>query len=352
LTVAETKREYWPALDGVRGLAILLVVAGHATLLVGPTGGQIGVTVFFVLSGFLITSILSSELESTGKVSFGNFYRRRAARLLPALFAYVGISALLVSRFASGSQIWNASWPALAYTANYAQILGVDMGHNPHTWSLAVEEHFYFLWPAICVHFKAFRRPKILMGGVVVLVGLRFAVGLFDPFWAYHGTFTNGFALLLGCALAAAYRDRSGVSLPRGTAEVAAIGLFLLGNASLWWFGISGTESLPEVGIWLPVVAAALAGLMIWDLAARSSRSYFETPWLMHAGRISYGWYLWHAPFMFIAALNSTPEKRLLWMVVSFVIAEVSWRFLEAPILRRARRRIQSPSPERTGVRP
>ena len=139
----------WPALDGIRGIAILLVVASHFGL--GGTGGMVGVTLFFVLSGFLITYLLLDEREQTGRIDLKSFYGRRALRLLPALGFYLVGMAMLIWLLRLAIPIWDTTWPTALYLANYVQVLGGDLFANRHTWSLAVEEHFYLIWPLLVI---------------------------------------------------------------------------------------------------------------------------------------------------------------------------------------------------------
>ena len=136
-------------------------------------------TLFFVLSGFLITSLLTREMESSGSIRLGRFYFRRAYRLFPALVVYLlgaGIIAALQGR--ELSWIWNETWPAVSYTANYADLVMLDLAMNWHTWSLAVEEHFYLLWPVamILVIPRLSRRGMLVLLaiGILASVGMRF----------------------------------------------------------------------------------------------------------------------------------------------------------------------------------
>src|SRR5690606_14913209 len=126
------------ALDGLRGMAVLLVVLFHADEAV--PGGSYGVTIFFVLSGYLITRLLAAERDATGRVDYRRFFVRRARRLLPALLIVSATWALI-----SGS--WRDTLPALLYVSNYSTLSGGEWTPLHHTWSLAVEEHFYLIWP-------------------------------------------------------------------------------------------------------------------------------------------------------------------------------------------------------------
>lgn len=329
-------RPYWPALDGLRGYAVLLVVAGHAAVILGPTGGQIGVTVFFVLSGFLINTILLAELDNSRTISLRKFYGRRARRLFPALFVYLLGAGLIASRIVPWSRVWAATWPTIGYVTNYAHIAGVPYSYNAHTWSLAIEEHFYLVWPTLLLLLPRFRRVRALLPLCTALVVLRLVAGLIEPIWAYEGSLTNGYAIVLGCLLAAARNENVTLRLNHRWAELAAAVMLVAGQLSLTVFGSRG-NGLAVVGVWLGPIAATLAAVAIWDLIWRDEPSVFTSPWIRHVGRISYGWYLWHAPFMFIATFNGSAPERLFWVGVSFVIAELSWRYVEKPFLTRHR---------------
>jgi peptidoglycan/LPS O-acetylase OafA/YrhL len=137
--------KYNPALDGLRGVAIIFVLADHSGLL---TGGLIGVDVFFVLSGYLITSILLNELRQTGEISLSNFYWRRSLRLFPALGVLVAFELLRSFVSPHGSDIREGALVAIAYLQNWNNVFHFAPGGlMGHTWSLATEEQFYLLWP-------------------------------------------------------------------------------------------------------------------------------------------------------------------------------------------------------------
>jgi peptidoglycan/LPS O-acetylase OafA/YrhL len=138
-----------PALDGVRGIAVLAVLLYHVGCL---PGGWLGVDMFFVLSGFLITDLLMRERQRTGRVSFRNFYARRGLRLLPALIAVLAVTTVWTAWFGPGlwgKQAWGSAALVLFYVGNVAMIRGRDLGLLGHTWSLGMEEQFYLVWPAV-----------------------------------------------------------------------------------------------------------------------------------------------------------------------------------------------------------
>ncbi|MGA7271868.1 MAG: acyltransferase, partial [Acidimicrobiia bacterium] len=199
----------WPALDGLRGVAILLVFAFHLPFKTFLAGSY-GVVLFFVISGFLITTILLREVDANGRVDFGGFYARRAQRLLPALgLVIVGHLILQITVLGQPDQWWGRTWPVLAYVANYAAMAGNNLVHMSHTWSLAIEEHFYLVWPAILVAIPARWRWRttatLALGFLAWRLGLLWA-GASD-LRVYFGTDANAYAPLIGCALAVAHHE-------------------------------------------------------------------------------------------------------------------------------------------------
>lgn len=322
----QTGPGFWPGLEGLRGLAILLVFGYHL-----PWGafraGSYGVTIFFVLSGFLITTILVREHDANGEIDFSHFYQRRARRLVPALLGVVlGYLVLLGVVFKAPELWWPSAWPVLGYVSNYATILGRDLGHLTHTWSLAVEEHFYFLWPALLALLPArFRWRSTLISAVVFMlwrVVLAFGEG--PDARVEFGTDANAFALLLGATLAIGRLEgRIGRGSRVGTALAIAA---MVGIANL---PVHFTDASFRWGV-IPVA--------VLSLVAVAGATTETIPWLEWApfrwlGRISYGLYLWH--FLLISLpWEDWPIRPLFWQVVTpLLVASLSWRFIERPWL-------------------
>jgi peptidoglycan/LPS O-acetylase OafA/YrhL len=315
-------------LDAMRGVAVILVVACHAGvpgLLVG--GGTSGVTVFFVLSGFLITRILITQ------EGLRRFYLRRAARLLPALvlmLMVVGLFYLTASldfrSYALGAAL------TLSYVANWVPL--ADLGPLLHTWSLSVEEQFYLVWPLIVLVTPRRWLPHVLLGAVTASLLLRGAVGHAH---AIRGTDANTYALALGGLLAV-------VDLRRAPRIAAWVGWGLIGLAAaaprnfdhgfLWGLDFR----------WSPPIAAAGAGLLVWTAVTRAQRT---PPWLAHIADVSYGWYLWHLPLMLAVPLGL--RGRLIAATIALLCAEASLRWVERPILQRFR---SEPGQESSGRSP
>ena len=321
-------RVFWPGLEGLRGIAILMVFAFHL-----PWGafraGSYGVTIFFVLSGFLITTILTRELDSKGRIDFRYFYERRARRLLPALVGVVAGYLVLLAVVLKGPELWwPSAWPVLAYVSNYATILGRDLGHLTHTWSLAVEEHFYLLWPALLVWIPRQHRWRTVLGATALFTLWRgaIALGASSDARVEFGTDANAFALLIGATLAIGrVEGRIGRGSRIGTALALAA---LIGIANL---RIHFTHPSFRWGV-IPV--AALSAIAIAG-ATSEIIPWLELRPLRWLGRISYGLYLWH--FVLISLPWETwPFRPLLWqIVVPLLVAGLSWRFIERPWLRK-----------------
>lgn len=320
---------YWPALDGLRGVAILLVFGFHLPF--GPfRAGSYGVILFFVLSGFLITTILLRELDKNNTVNLRRFYGRRARRLLPALLVVVLAHLILqLTILGEPGQWWARTWPVLAYISNFVQIPGTQLVHMAHTWSLAIEEHFYLLWPISLLVIPRKWRFPLTVGLVVAFAAWRLnylATGATHN-RIYFGSDTNAFAPLLGCALAIGIHEKR---LPRPTRNVSA-----LATASVITAACIGWHYYDRRLLYLTVPLAVLATVAIHG-ALFEPAGWLENPVLRWFGKVSYGLYLWH--YMMIAL----PWEQLLpippaipMIAVPIALAGLSWRFVEAPLLGR-----------------
>lgn len=326
-----------PALDGVRGLAVLLVLLGHAGVGVVHTAGRVGVTVFFTLSGFLITALLLRELETSGRMDLRGFYTRRARRLLPALLVFLS-SMVLVTLLSDRSTAppWQDYLGAIFYVANYVISL---RGHDNvigHTWSLSIEEQFYIAWPFVVLLVLGSRRsPRrwmMLMSaallGCVVSLALRLALWDGGDGWRriYYGTDTRMDGLLWGCLLAI-YMSRRPTTRNR-----PVVALLSLGTIMALSFGTGRTEHL-----WVPTCVPLLTVVAIWALCQQQGGRLMTNRVLRYFGRRSYALYLWHFPLFGAAVTLPSPVRWpavALAALVSVLVAEMSWRCVEEPFLR------------------
>lgn len=332
---------YRPWLDGVRAVAVLMVVVQHTMGQMPIDLGNSGVGVFFALSGYLITSLLLDGRAADGSVSLAAFYLRRAARLVPALVLVVVVcDALFI--IAGDHGPLKGSLAALTYTANYAEILKSDfvLGFGP-TWSLAVEEHFYLLWPlfllwvtrrwglrtalwstlAVCVAALVWRAALAAMHAPVDLLAL--------------GSLERSDALLYGCAAAIAVRLGW---RPRAWMMWAGIGLVAVVTVA---FG--GEANYPAVVIGTATLSVGAAAVIVClDYAAAPCvRRLLSVRAVVAVGILSYGIYLWHGPAMRVAADfgHSGRAWRAVVAAVTVLVAGLSHRYLEVPVRARARRR-------------
>lgn len=300
-----------PALDGLRAVAIAMVVGYHVDSSVVPAG-HYGVILFLVLSGYVVTGSLCAEMDRTGRVDVGSFYRRRALRLLPVLVA------VCFAMVAVGTG-WSRVTAVLGFYANYARIGGLDLGRLTHTWFVAVIAHFYVLWPLVIASVRAEHRARIVGGLALAGIAWRaIAVGVMSPGWVYNATDTNAAALLVGCYLAVA---RPAPWRFAGWSVPALLALMLVPA-----FGNTGTAVL-----WGGLVALALSALTVQY--ALTSPALLENRVLLRTAELSFGLYLWH--YVFIRS------DIALWLalVLTLLATAASWYLLEQPVLRWAARR-------------
>lgn len=336
MTAGVTARTHWPGLDGLRGVAAIVVVLFHAGLGLSANG-YVGVDVFFALSGFLITAILLSEIAKHGRVRLRRFYFRRLLRLYPAL---VATCLLVLAAGAAGGELssaWRGIMAALLYVANWWMYTGHEAPLLDHTWTLAIEEHFYFVWPLLLLTLTNRRRWVSAIGALVA-----FAVMLiiFVPWSAsienVRGTYLRGFPIVWGSILAVlvhSWRHRF-PERPVVVASTLATGALL---AVLFM-----PLTIPEGVLTGPLGASGLltvvvlAGVVV-SPGSVASRSLSWAP-LRWFGARSYGLYLYHFPVMSVLRhhVDVGPDwaRVVLGMVLSVVVAWASFRWLEEPFLR------------------
>jgi peptidoglycan/LPS O-acetylase OafA/YrhL len=354
----DSRTSYLPGLDGVRAVAVVAVLGYHFGV---PhfTGGLLGVSVFFTLSGFLITSILLSGWRETGRLHLRRFYLGRARRLLPALgvvlLTVLSVTAL-VNRGDLG-QRWRETVAAAFYVSNWFTIrtgssyFDLFAGPTPleHLWSLAVEEQFYLVWPVlllVLLRRTRGRQPRVALitlglAGVSFLLLAVLAHGGIDNTRPYEGTDTRAGELLVGAALALVYRPaRIRVTPPLGVrAGVDVAGLAAL--AGIAWL-VTGTSyfslSLYRGGLLLLAVLSAVLLVAVTYPGSLSGR-LLGLPLPRWIGERSYGIYLWHMP---VVAFTPHPAQgtggwlwpALLELALTLLLASLSWSLIEDPVRR------------------
>jgi peptidoglycan/LPS O-acetylase OafA/YrhL len=318
-------------IEGMRAVAVLLVVAFHAGLPFVP-GGYVGVDVFFVLSGFLITGLLVDELQRSGTISFTGFYARRVRRLLPmaavVLAATAAAAHLLVppvdragvSQEVASAAVWVANWHFAGASTQYM----ADVGQSPvlHFWSLSVEEQFYLVWPLLLLCLaggpwlvrrswpKAVRRVGVgllAVGGLSLLLSARLTAT--DASLAYFGLHTRAWELALGAGIALARPLLP--RLPRHLAVAAGwLGLLMVVGSAVV---LDRSTPFPGTAALWPVVGTGLLVATGVATAGSGPARLLDRPVARFIGRISYSWYLWHWPCITFANLRwgSAPQDSL-----------------------------------------
>ena len=351
------KRRYITGLDGIRAIAVIMVLAYHLKLALFKSG-FLGVTVFFVLSGYLITGILISEVEEEGTIDLKNFWLRRIRRLVPAVMSMavviIFVSAV-VNRiiFTKGCKDFLASvlgfnnWWQIFNKVSYFEAAGVPSPFT-HCWSLAIETQFYLIYPLILlgiyklVKSRGEGRAKrgLLFAGVTLLLALIsviLMIVLFDPqkdaSRVYYGTDTRAFSLLFGALLAILWEYRmvprrlsASVNMVLGSVSFAVLLVMTIainGSSNFWYRGGQFFGTILTV-----LMVYAVSGRKTW-----LSR-FLSNPVLKWIGDRSYSIYLWHYPIILLISkgIKASWWITLIEIVLSVVLAELSYRFIETPI--------------------
>jgi peptidoglycan/LPS O-acetylase OafA/YrhL len=299
-----------PALDGLRGVAVAIVIADHAGFLPEPDGG-IGVTLFFVLSGFLITRVIV-EARERGTWSMAGFVANRFVRLFPALAVMVAVvsGVLLVRGFPVGA-VTSRAVPALAYVQNMEPRQSFPV--FGHTWSLGVEEQFYLLWPLALP--LVLRRARPLVFLALVIAGSAAVMILFPRDWLPM----HAYALLAGCALAL----RRPLTASQWMLPAGALALVV---------SLVIAPSFTQIYVYGPMVATPAAVLMV--AGAVPGNRWLEASPLRFTGRISYAAYLWHVPLLRLTGTTYARIAAIPPIVLAVIVAVGSTLIIEEPLRR------------------
>ncbi len=333
-----------PGLDGARGIAIALVLAGHA-LPSGFAAGSVGVSLFFVLSGFLITSLLLEERAGTGKIDLKHFYDRRIRRLLPAFVVCWAVVVVAMVFIGQAQQGLLDGLVAASYVGNWVIAAGNWLGPLTHTWSLAIEEQFYLVWPVVMLVALRYVRNRplaLILLLVAVTIELARAVAWTNGVpWIRlaYGTDLQADGLLLGCALAIIMHTRP-IHLPNLVRPIALAGLVAIAFA------------VPDPAYRFAgnTLAVLLSVALVAALVSSSGKDpVFNNRSLGYLGLISYGLYLWHFPILWFLGFTDSrpypgPALAVVGVVLSVAVAVASYVWVEQRF-RRPKARVSTVEP-------
>ncbi len=339
---AKAKAGYAPGLDGVRAIAVLIVLVAHFGLAHIIPGG-FGVTIFFFISGFLITRLLIAEREESGGVQFGKFYARRALRLLPALFAFLAITTLMFLPFGVSPTPLEA-FSAAFYLHNYFSLATAHAGvvsHMPwgHLWSLAVEEHFYIFYPLLFAALP--KRSHMLAALSFIIIGCLawrlFAIfGLHFPLdYPYKASDARLDSIGWGCLLAVML---DGAAKDSWLKKLIGLGPTLFAGALLAASFLLRSDEFRETIRYSMQGAAMFVGILnlfVWRPLSYGT-AFLEVAPLRFIGRLSYSLYLWHMPiadYLGHTFKGAGPIHMVLGFAASFVAACLSYYLIERPFL-------------------
>jgi peptidoglycan/LPS O-acetylase OafA/YrhL len=294
-------------------VAILLVLIGHAgaSYRIGSVAAA-GVTLFFALSGYLITGILQTEYERHGQIKLRHFYTRRLTRLGPPLLIMVLLTGPVLRPG------WDAVIPALTWTGNYAGLAGVDLGSYGHTWSLGVEEQFYIAWPLALLALIRLRGRlvTVVLWVVLALIAWRTLLTAAGELrYAYTAVETAGTAILGGCLVALARWRLPGRWAAFSLAGMLCVALAVAAS-SMWWV------------MWL-VVPLLVTPMAVVLVAAAQDAAWLEMKWLTTAGVTSYSVYLWHQPISHLISGTLSP----LGVAAGALVGIAAYAGAEAPLM-------------------
>ncbi len=350
-----------PALDGIRGVAVMLVFISHLHMILSPEltfrevtpwkfinrtfeAGFLGVDIFFVLSGFLITSLLLKERSSNQSGMVSRFYKRRALRLLPALYALL-IVDFFVSRWENFPRDiqWRTTWHALLYLNNWNIVwnFGATQDDLGHLWSLGIEEQFYIVWPIVMITIAALKIPPKIAISLTAIFAVFVTWHRLDLWnngvswlFLYVRTDARVDSLLIGATFAYVYRH---YRVPPKILNLLATSSFIGFIYIKYRFGSLPLHPFLFQGGF--TVIAVLAGTIILAAAEGAwfaNRVLISRP-LTVIGKVSYGLYLWHLPVFFVLGRHVTsgpkPLRILIGIVIASAVTSLSWYFVEKPFL-------------------
>ena len=340
-----------PALDGLRAMAVTVVIVYHLGFEAIP--GDIGVSAFFVLSGFLISWLLLQEIERTGRISFRQFYARRALRIVPAY--YVFLVLVYVQEHLRGYE-WDP-WLTISGFGYFVNYYNGTHGHPntaiAHAWSLSVEQQFYVLWPILLnlLMRKGTRVVACALAGIIAcVVGIRslmyfgFAV---DHSYLYNAFETRFDSIAVGCLVAIVSNQRRFVMLATVLSKSAlspAITLLLLCYSRIW----GAADYHYSVGFTIDSLLLALFMVQLLILSRQPAWHWLDHPAMVYLGKISYSLYLYHVLAMGIAsrlAPHQVGAKVMVSLVLCVLMASCSYWFIELPFLRLKHRLVADKKP-------
>ena len=332
-----------PTLDGLRAIAVFLVIFHHLGFPLAPA--SLGVMMFFVLSGFLITWLLLRESEEQGSVSLSGFYRRRMLRIFPAFYAYwIGIVLLLLA--AGKNVLWPHAFSSFFYTANYYNaVLGDPDTVFSHTWSLAVEEQFYLLCPLIFIRLKDnLSKLTIFLCSVILAVWLhRFAlcfVFKVDQSYFYNAFDTRLDHIMIGCLLAVLLKREAIMPFWRAICSslFLPVAALILLFASIYFGSLLTPRYRDVFGFGLEPILIAILMVQTISFSSALQVKWIEWAVFRYLGRISYSLYLYQQITVIFAQkqLAAYPEALQLIVAVAFTIitAAASYHVIERPFLK------------------
>jgi len=332
-----------PALDGLRAVSVMVVIFYHAGL---PLPARLGVSMFFVISGFLITWLLLKEFEVSGTIDLRGFYIRRTLRIFPAYYLFLAVS-LTVDQLTGDLRSMDAILPALTYLMNYYNAVNDHPSISiAHAWSLAIEEQFYLLWPFLLLLIGPGRRRVIaicLAVFISVVICWRSFVYLethLGAAWIYNAFDTRADNLAIGCLLAVLATNGGIDKLVQRISSIAIAPLVTL-LALVAWTEFAGLGLRYTIGLTLEPLLLALIMLQLIVMSAKAPWSAIEYAPLRYIGKISYGMYLYHVLGFAIAgkilgwiSFEGETARMIAGTAVTILGAAISYSLVERPLLR------------------